>query len=66
VLWIVPKNGRFEAEHLRQRSTVFLSEGHISYNTTVRGPNVLRNVICFEICCIVPNHKLFVNFYFSL
>jgi len=32
----------------------FLTEGHISYFTTVRGPDILR---CFGICYILPNQS---------
>jgi len=43
------------------------SEGHISYYTTVRGPDILRNGF-FGICYILPNQYIFRNyiiFYYS-
>jgi len=37
----------------------FLPEGHISYYTTGRGPDILRDVIVSGICCILPNKQVF-------
>jgi len=43
-------------------SQLFLSEGRTRYNTTVEGPNILRNVICFGTCYILPNQQNFRNY----
>jgi len=48
----------------------FLSEGHISYHTTIRGPDILRNEIVARYCsrhimvftCMTHNsHLLRIN-----
>jgi len=39
----------------------FLSEGHISYYTTVRGPDILRNVIVSGYVAFYQINKCFVN-----
>jgi len=46
--------------HVRALQT-FLSGGHISYFTTVRGPDVLRNVIVSGYVTIYQINKFFVN-----
>ena len=38
-----------------------LSEGHISYYTTVRGPDILRNVVVSEYVTFYQINKRFVN-----
>jgi len=49
---------------LVQPLQMFLPEGHISYYTTLRGPDLLRNVIVTEY--VIFNHisKCFVNIFF--
>jgi len=39
----------------------FLSKGHISYYTTVRGPEILRNVIVSGYLTFRQINKFFVN-----
>jgi len=39
----------------------FFSEGHISYYTTVRGPDILRNAIVSEYVTLYQINKFFVN-----
>jgi len=45
----------------RPGSPNFLSEGHISYCTTVRGPDILRNVIVPEDVTFHQINKFFVD-----
>jgi len=51
---------------LEQGSSNFLSEGHISYYTTVRGPDILRNVIVSGYDLFYQINKFFVNTSFVL
>ena len=44
-----------------QGSTNFLSDGHISYYTTLRGLDILRNVIVSEYATFNQINKFFVN-----
>ena len=46
---------------LHQRLHKFLSESHISYYTTVRGPDFLLNVIVLEYVTFYQINKFFVN-----
>ena len=41
-----------------------LSEGHMNYDTTIRGPNILRNVIISGYVIFYQINKCFVNLYF--
>ena len=55
---------------VHQGSLKFLSEGHINYYTTIRGPDILRNVIVSGYVRFyhIYRHKCFVNtvYYFSI
>jgi len=46
---------------LKQGSPNFLPEGHVSYFTTVRGPDFLRNVIVSGYVAFYLTNKFFVN-----
>jgi len=45
---------------------IILSEGHLSYYTTVRGPDVLRNVIGLGYLTFIQINKFFVNNFFTI
>jgi len=51
--------------YLLRVSKTFLPEGYKSYYIAVRGPDILRIVICCYvivmslICCILPNQQIF-------
>jgi len=56
----------FRFVHTRGLQTS-LSEGHISYYTTVRGPDVLCNVIVSKYATFYQINKCFVNIlYFAI
>jgi len=63
----VPKSDTIDASvtvyqiHIDQGSPNFLGEDHISYCTTVRGPNTLRNVIFSGYVTFYQINALFVN-----
>jgi len=45
---------------------IILFEGHLSYYTTVRGPDVLRNVIGLGYLTFIQINKFFVNNFFTI
>ena len=49
---------------LNQCLQTFLSEGHISYYTTVRGPDILRNVVVSDYVTFYQINKSFANILF--
>jgi len=49
---------------LRQRSQTVSSEGHISCDTTVHGPDILRNVTVSGYVMFYQIKKFFVNILF--
>jgi len=49
---------------LDQVFQAFLSEDHTNYYTTVRGPDILRNMIVSEYVAFYQINKLFVNMLF--
>jgi len=44
----------------------FLPESHISYFITVRGPDILRNVIVSGYVAFYLTNKFFVNTFFNI